>query len=164
MVPANRGIAPNVPSLATWSDLIAVCGLQLKLKRNSVRGTLPKNRMVSNKSERTIPTVVIIAISEQTRRKILKTRSTEMRARNFGEIRLRANIRQPRHKAMTTANSAKDPMCHQSFRRLAASITEGSPRRLEILPSAMFLTSFNRRPSLSSGKDLYCSDRLLTRS
>ena len=56
---------------------IAICGLQWVPKTKSKKGTLSKNRRDSNNTEKMIPTVVKIAMLEQTNSAILKMRSTE---------------------------------------------------------------------------------------
>ena len=63
-VPQNRGIEPNAPDDPAWSARIAVCGLHDRPKRKSPGGTNLKNRAISNSSDRTIPSVVKIAINE----------------------------------------------------------------------------------------------------
>src|SRR3546814_6852685 len=60
MVPQNSGIAPNAPDEPAWSGRIAVCGLQLVPNRNSMGETRLKKRSDSNRSERTMPSVVRI--------------------------------------------------------------------------------------------------------
>ena len=64
-VPENIGIAPNAPWLATWSSLIAVWGLHARPNKKSKKGTFSKKRIASKINEKTIPIVVIIAITEQ---------------------------------------------------------------------------------------------------
>src|SRR6056297_1876369 len=85
-VPANSGIAPKAPEAPTWSMRSAVCGLQLVPNRNSVTGTRWKKRIDSNSTDRTIPTVVRIAISEEPIRKASASRSMRLRARMPGEM------------------------------------------------------------------------------
>jgi hypothetical protein len=55
-VPANSGTAPKAPDEPTWSARIAICGLQLVPKTNSLTGTMPKNREASKTIDSTIPT------------------------------------------------------------------------------------------------------------
>ena len=65
-VPANMGTAPKLPDWPTCSARIAICGLHSRPNRNSLGGTSWKKRIASNKSDRTIPTVVKIASVELT--------------------------------------------------------------------------------------------------
>ena len=86
-VPQNSGIEPKAPDEPAWSARIAVCGLQVVPNRNSVGLTRLKKRMDSNSSERTIPSVVRIAMSEAPRSNPNIQRSTPVRARNSTPIR-----------------------------------------------------------------------------
>ena len=63
-VPQNSGIEPNAPDEPAWSARIAVCGLQVVPNRNSVGLTSLKKRRLSNSSDRTMPSVVRMAISD----------------------------------------------------------------------------------------------------
>ena len=90
MVPANSGTAPKAPEEPTWSALSAVCGLHCRPNRNSLGGTLAKKRMVSNSTDRTMPMVVSTATQEQAISSPLTTRSTVLRARKSGLMRLLA--------------------------------------------------------------------------
>ena len=63
-VPQNSGIDPKAPDDPAWSARMAVCGLQVVPNRNSVGLTRLKKRRISNSSDRTMPSVVRIAISE----------------------------------------------------------------------------------------------------
>ena len=62
--PGENRIAPNEPSEATWSSRNAICGLHSKPNKNWKGDTFSKNRKDSNKSERTIPIVVRMAMVE----------------------------------------------------------------------------------------------------
>ena len=57
-VPVNTGMAPNAPPAVTWPSRIGICGSQLRPKKNSRGETLSKNRNASNRSDRTMPSVV----------------------------------------------------------------------------------------------------------
>ena len=63
-VPQNSGIEPKAPDEPAWSARSAVCGLQFVPNRNSVGLTSLKKRRLSNSSDRTMPSVVRIAISD----------------------------------------------------------------------------------------------------
>src|SRR5690554_1189926 len=89
-VPVNSGIIPKAPSEPTWSARRAVWGLQDVPNRNSVMGTLPKNRKVSKITEKTIPTVVRTATAAQTKKIHRKVRSTFSRALMWGCTRVQA--------------------------------------------------------------------------
>ena len=86
-VPANSGMAPKAPELPTWSSRIAVCGLHLVPNRNSVNETRRKKRMVSNRSDSTMPMVINTATVEHTTKKTRTARSTRLRARRSGVMR-----------------------------------------------------------------------------
>src|SRR5690606_11962255 len=83
-VPTKSGTAPKAPELPTWSARIAVCGLHSRPKTNSQKGTARKKRRDSNSTEKTMATVVKMAIREQASSKYLKMRSTLTRARAWG--------------------------------------------------------------------------------
>src|SRR6056300_210406 len=79
-VPTKRGTAPNEPDAPTWSARIAVCGLQCVPVINSQKEIWLKNRSDSNSTERTIPSVVNIAIMEQAISTARKVNSDSLRA------------------------------------------------------------------------------------
>ena len=85
-VPVKIGIAPNNPSLATWSSLIAVWGLHVMPSRKSNIGTFSKKRNASKINEKIIPIVVMIAIVEHKIRRLTFVFSTACLARNATEI------------------------------------------------------------------------------
>ena len=64
-VPENTGTMPKDPSLATWSSLIAVCGLHVRPNKKSKKGIFSKKRIASKIKEKTIPIVAKIATIEQ---------------------------------------------------------------------------------------------------
>ena len=84
IVPANTGIAPNAPDAPTWSARMAVCGLHSSPNRKSIGEILVKKAIASNSSDRTIPTVVRMAMVEATISMSRMTRSTRFRARMAG--------------------------------------------------------------------------------
>ncbi len=76
IVPQNSGIAPN-RSGSTLPD----AGFQLVPVRKAIGDTMLKKRADSNTSDRTIPIVVRIAISDAISSVAMTTRSTRVRAR-----------------------------------------------------------------------------------
>ena len=91
-VPEKIGIAPKAPELATWSSLIAVCGLHDRPKRKSKKGICSKNLTASKINENTMPIVVSIAIIEQKIRSFIFIPSTDCLALNLNEIFLSVKI------------------------------------------------------------------------
>ena len=91
IVPQNKGIEPNAPDEPAWSARIATCGLHDRPNRNSSSGTSLKKRRDSKSSERMIPSVVKIAISDATRSNPFIHLSTAVRARN-SRSRLRSRM------------------------------------------------------------------------
>ena len=91
-VPEKIGIAPKAPELATWSSLIAVCGLHDRPKRKSKKGICSKNRIASKINENTMPIVVSMAIVEQNIRSLIFTLSTDCLALNLDEIFLSVKL------------------------------------------------------------------------
>ena len=104
IVPQKSGIAPNAPDEPAWSARIAVCGLQFVPNRNSAGLTIEKKRIDSNRSEATIPAVVRIAISEARSSTPITSRSTRVRARKWGDTRVKAKA--PPAKASSSATTA----------------------------------------------------------
>ena len=74
------------------------------LNRKSCGGTIAKKRIDSQNSDRKMPIVVRIAISEATSRISISPRSTRVRARKAGLIRL--NAKAPPAKASRMAIAA----------------------------------------------------------
>ena len=64
-VPASTGTDPNAPVEPTWSGLIATWGLHFSPNRNSRMGMTSKNLMDSKMTDKTIPTVVKMAMVAQ---------------------------------------------------------------------------------------------------
>ena len=81
VVPQNKGTDPNAPDDPAWSARSAVCGLHVVPNRNSVGLTMLKKRRDSNSSDRTMPSVVRIAISDAPTSSTMTQRSTPVRAR-----------------------------------------------------------------------------------
>ena len=86
-VPVNTGMAPKAPPAVTWPSRMGICGSHFNPKKNSNGDTRSKKRMVSNSSDRTMPSVVRMAMSEQAIINPLRTRSVAWRARNCGLMR-----------------------------------------------------------------------------
>ena len=98
IVPQKSGMEPNAPDEPAWSARIAICGLQVRPNRKSLIGTSWKKRRDSKSSDRTMPSVVKIAISEAPMSNPFIQRSTEVRAR-----KLRSRLRR---RTMPAAPSA----------------------------------------------------------
>ena len=82
-VPQNSGMAPKPVSPRGPATAL---GFHSVPKRKSIGETMEKKRAVSKTSERKIPTVVMIAISDASSRTIIVTRSIFVRALRSGLI------------------------------------------------------------------------------
>ena len=159
IVPANSGTAPKLPVDPTWSARMAVCGLQLRPKRNSVTGTSRKKRIASNTTERTIPTVVRMAMLEAATNNTSTNRSTRLRARKSGEILLQANTPPNTASAILQMANRRRLVALYSTRRAEVSINRSSACMETASPAVKFLTLFRNSSSSAGASDRCASGR-----
>ena len=93
-VPQNSGTAPKP---VAWPSTTLSDGFQSSPNRNSNGETMPKKRIVSKISEATMPSVARIAISEASSRPNITVRSTWVRARKSGRMRVKAKAPPAKH-------------------------------------------------------------------
>ena len=97
-VPQSSGNRPKSPTLPV--PVVEKRGFQVVPKKISTGLTMPKKRMVSDSIDRTMPTVVRMAITEQITISARTASSTWLRARRVGEMRRSV------HTAPATAQAA----------------------------------------------------------
>ena len=160
-VPANNGTAPKAPEDPTWSSRMAVCGLHFKPNKKSSGGTALKKRMASNTTERTIPTVVTMAI---------RAGNQKHRHRRFNVIACPEPGRNPTAAPQNPGNGDDQHASSQQLRRQrpqpgvrsAATCTASEDSPPNARPSIRLRISFSRRPSRSGGRVCICWGSSLT--